>query len=70
MKGTHLSRIQVDKIVVPDTTVQNIDEFCSLHSANKMLCYVDIWNPGGQPHFSELMLDIGSAVSVLPEPIY
>lgn len=67
MKGTHLLRIQVDKIVVPDTTVQNIDEFCSAH---KMLCCVDIWNPGGQPHFSELMLDIGSAVSVLLEPIY
>jgi len=56
--------------MVPDITVQNTDECSSLNPAHKMHCYVDICNPRGQLHSSELMLDIGSSVSVLLEPIY
>lgn len=59
VKRIHLLRTQVDKIMVPDVTVQNIDECSSLNPAHKLLCSVDICNPGGQPHSSELMLDIG-----------
>lgn len=70
VKGIHLLRAQIDKIMVLDATVQNIDEGSSLHPAHKMLCYADICNPRVQPHSSELMLDIGSAVSVLMELIY
>lgn len=54
--------------MVPDVTVQNIDEHISLYLVHKMLCCLDVCNPGGQRQSSELMLDIGLAVSVLPEP--
>lgn len=70
VKVIRLWRTQVDKIMLPDATIQNIDECSSLHPAHKMLCYVHICNPGEQPHSSELMLEVGSAVSVLLETTY
>lgn len=69
MQEKHPLRTQVDEIIVHGVTVQRIDKCSSLHPLHEMLFYIDICSAGGQQLSSELMLDIGSAVSILPEPI-
>ena len=55
-------------MTVPDVNVLSVDN--GARDADKTMCTVQVTAAGGEPMDIELLLDTGSAVSILPESVY
>ncbi|CAM4476884.1 unnamed protein product [Lepidochelys kempii] len=62
---------QVHAVTIPDVTVLSLDKITTAHIPEQIKCTVNVSAlPSGKQHSIQLMLDTGSAVSILPDSIY
>ncbi|CAM5080292.1 unnamed protein product [Natator depressus] len=57
-------------VTIPDVTVLSVDKITTAHIPEQIKCTVNVSAiPSGKPYSIQLMLDTGSAVSILPDSI-
>ncbi|XP_075774672.1 uncharacterized protein LOC142826315 [Pelodiscus sinensis] len=62
---------QVHAVTIPDVTVLSVDKVTTAHIPEQIRCTVNVSAIfSGKSHPIQLMLDTGSAVSILPDSIY
>ncbi len=64
LRGIRRRNKRVSEITVPEVTVLNVEH--SAHDCGKIMCTVQICASTGQMLGIQLMVDTGSAVSILP----
>ncbi len=66
----HSSTCNVQEVAVPELTVFSVEMPLPLKQKQNLTCTVSLHTEGGKSVDTELLVDIGSAVYILPEHLY
>lgn len=65
-----ISAQTVQEVAVPDLTVLHVASTSAVSQTNRLTCTVSLHVKDGQSLTKDLIVDTGSAVSILPESVY